>query len=412
MILFKMAMRNLMKQKRRSFFTAISMIIGFVLLSISLGLAEGGYGNIIKSFTKAQTGHIQVHQKEYLDKPGIYKNFVWNKDLEKVLRSVDEVEKVAPRLFSGALAFVDTKTTAASVKGIDVKAEADMTDIDKKVEKGSYFSLEDKGEPKYEAVITDSLAQALKLDVGQEIVLISQGADGSIANDKFKVIGILSKDMDSLENRTVFLPLATAQEFISIGDKVHEAAIMIKDYRKSVTEASEINKALFSAGIKDLRSEPWEIVEQQFYTSMVADKEGNFIVIFIIALIVAVGVLNTVLMSILERMREYGVMKAMGTTPGFIFNSIVIETFILSILSSVGGFLLSLLATWPLKTIGISYPEPISVGGIFIEYMNSEYVAEAFYIPFVVIVISSVIASLVPAFKASVANPVKSMRSY
>ena len=229
MILFKMAMRNLMKQKRRSFFTAISMIIGFVLLSISLGLAEGGYGNIIKSFTKAQTGHIQVHQKEYLDKPGIYKNFVWNKDLEKVLRSVDEVEKVAPRLFSGALAFVDTKTTAASVKGIDVKAEADMTDIDKKVEKGSYFSLEDKGEPKYEAVITDSLAQALKLDVGQEIVLISQGADGSIANDKFKVIGILSKDMDSLENRTVFLPLATAQEFISIGDKVHEAAIMIKD---------------------------------------------------------------------------------------------------------------------------------------------------------------------------------------
>ena len=412
MILFKIAMRNLMKQKRRSFFTAISMIIGFVLLSISLGLAEGGYGNIIKSFTKAKTGHIQVHQKEYLDKPGIYKNFVWNEDLKKLLDSVDSVEKIAPRLFSGALAFVDKKTTAASIKGIDVKAEAAMTEIDRKVEKGSYFSKHETDEPRYETVITNSLADALGLEVGQEIVLISQGADGSIANDKFKVIGVLSKGMDSLENRTAFLPLETAQEFISIGDKIHETAIMIKDYRKSVPEANKINMALFSSGRKNLSSEPWEVVEEQFYTSMVADKEGNFIVIFIIAMIVAVGVLNTVLMSILERMREYGVMKAMGTTPGFIFNSIAIETFILSIFSSIAGFLLSLLATWPLKTIGISYPEPISVGGIFIETMNSEYVAEAFYIPLIVIVISSVLASLMPAFKASVADPVKSMRSY
>jgi len=118
------------------------------------------------------------------------------------------------------------------------------------------------------------------------------------------------------------------------------------------------------------------------------------------------------LMSILERMREYGVMKAMGTSPSFIFSSIVIETFFLSILSSVAGFLLSLLATWPLKTIGIVYPEPVSIGGIFIDRMNSEFVPEAFYIPVIIIVIASVFASVIPAYKASVADPVKSMRSY
>jgi len=411
MILFKMALRNLIKQKRRSFFTSISMIIGFVLLSISLGLAEGGYGNVIKSFTKAKTGHIQIHQKEYLDKPGLYKNFVWNDELVKTIKSVESVEKIAPRLFSGALAFVDKKTTAAMVKGIDVEAEAAMTDLDKKVDRGTYFS-KNSGEPKYEALITNSLADALKTDVGGEIILISQGADGSIANDKFKIIGILPKSLDSLENRAIFIPLETAQEFISIGNKVHETAIMIKDYRKSVGEASKMNKVLFSSGIKDLSSEPWEVVEEQFYTSMTADKEGNFIVIFIIMLIVGVGVLNTVLMSILERMREYGVMKAMGTSPSFIFMSIVIETFFLSIFSSIAGFLLSLLATWPLKTIGITYPEPVSVGGIFIDKMNSEFVAEAFYIPVIIIIIASVLASIIPAYKASVADPVKSMRSY
>ena len=412
MILFKMAIRNLMKQKRRSFFTAFSMIIGFVLLSITLGLIEGSYGNIIKSFTKAKTGHIQIHQKEYLDKPGLYKNFVWNEKLQKTIRSVESVEKVAPRLFSGALAFVDIKTTAAMVKGIDVKAEAALTDLDKKVEKGTYFKEDNSGELKYEALITNSLSEALKLEVGGEIVLISSGADGSIANDKFKVIGILSKGMDSLENRTVFLPLKTAQEFISIGDKVHETAIIIKDYRVSIEEASKINKVLFSSGTMDLSSEPWEVVEEQFYTSMVADKEGGFIVIFIVMLIVGVGVLNTVLMSILERMREYGVMKAMGTSPSFIFTSIVLETFFLSVFSSVAGFFLSLLAIWPLKTIGITYPEPISIGGIFMDKMNSEFVPEAFYVPVIVVIVASVLASIIPAYKAAVADPVKSMRSY
>ena len=248
--------------------------------------------------------------------------------------------------------------------------------------------------------------------MGGEIVLISSGADGSIANDKFKVIGILTKGMDSLENRAVFLPLNTAQELISVGDRVHETAIIIKDYRKSIEEASKINKVLFSSGAKNLSSEPWEVVEEQFYTSMTADKEGNFIVIFIIMLIVGVGVLNTVLMSILERMREYGVMKAMGTSPSFIFSSIVLETFFLSIFSSIAGFGLSLLATWPLKIYGITYPEPVSVGGIFIDTLNSEYVAEAFYIPVIVIIIAAVVASLVPAYKAAVADPVKSMRSY
>lgn len=412
MILFKIATRNLLKQKRRSFFTAISMIIGFVLLSISLGLAEGGYANIIKSFTKAKTGHVQIHKKGYLEKPGLYKNFLWNDELIKTIKSVDSVEKIAPRLFSGALAFVDRKTTAAMVKGIDTKAEAAMTDLDKKVEKGTYFKEIGQGELKYETVITNSLAQSLKVDIGGEIVLISSGADGSIANDKFKVIGILSKDMDSLEDRTAFVPLKTAQEFISIGSRVHETAIILKDYRKSFEDSIKISKALFSAGIKDLSSNPWEIVEEQFYAGMVADKEGNVLVIFIIILIVGVGVLNTVLMSILERMREYGVMKAMGTSPWFIFNSIVLETFFLSIFSSVIGFVLALLANWPLTTIGISYPEPVSIGGIFIEHMNSAYVAQAFYIPVIVIVVSSALASIIPAYKAADADPVESMRSY
>jgi ABC-type lipoprotein release transport system permease subunit len=409
MILFKMALRNIFKQKRRSFFTAVSMILGFVLLSVSIGFNEGGYGNVIKSFTELKTGHVQLHHKEYLDKPGLYKNFEWNEELEKTLKSVKSVKNVSPRLFSGALAFIDKKTTATSIKGIVPELEAGLTALDKKIGKGDYFKT---GDNINEVIITNSLADILKAEVGSELILISQGADGSIANDRFIVSGILLKDLDSLENNTVFMPLDTAQNYLTLENRIHETAIKTDDYRLSYEVSDEISKALFSAGIKDVSADPWEVVEEQFYVSMMADKQGMIIVYIIIILVVGIGVLNTVLMSILERTREYGVMKAMGTTPAFIFNSIVIETAMLSVLSAIAGLLMSLLANWPMKVYGITYPDPISVGGIFIHTIHSEYVAEAFYLPVFVIFFSAVAGSIIPAYKAASSDPVKSMRSY
>ncbi|HQJ61329.1 MAG TPA: ABC transporter permease, partial [bacterium] len=213
MILFKMALRNLLKQKRRSLFTALSMVIGYTLMCVIIGLMDGGFGNIVKSFTQAKTGHVQIHHREYLDKPGLFKNYEWNKKLEDAVFSVPSVKNVSPRLFSGALAFIDKKTTAVQLKGIVPDLEAGLTALDKKIEKGRYLS---NGEKINEAVITNSLAEILKAEVGSELILISQGADGSIANDRFTVCGILVKDLDSLENNTVFLPLDTAQEYLTL----------------------------------------------------------------------------------------------------------------------------------------------------------------------------------------------------
>ncbi|HOG43833.1 MAG TPA: ABC transporter permease [bacterium] len=409
MIILKMAFRNILKQKRRTFFTLFSMVVGFILLSISYGFNDGGYANIIKAFTKARTGHIQIHKKGYLEKPGLYSNFVWDDKFIKTVSSIDSIESFTPRIHSGGLAFLDKKTTAVQIKGIVPELEAGLTKLDKKIGKGNYLKT---GHNINEVLITNSLADILKAEIGSELILISQGADGSIANDRFKVIGIFSKDLDSLYSNAVFVPLNTTQEFLVLDGKIHEVAVMINNYKNSFDDSMKISGIIKSAGIRNISVEPWEIVEEQFFKSMNADKEGTVLVVIIIMLVVGVGVLNTVLMSILERMREYGVMKAMGTTPSFIFFSIVIETFLMSLFASAAGLGLSLLANWPFKVYGISYPEPVSIGGIFIETINSEYVAIAFYLPVIVIMVSSVVASIVPAYKAASAEPVKSMRSY
>ena len=107
MVVSKIAFRNIFRQRRRSFLTSLTMIVGFVLLSISFAFAEGGYGNMIDMFTRGHTGHVQIHVDGYLEKPNIYKNFPLTDKFEDTIKSVKYFESLAPRIYSPALAFVD-----------------------------------------------------------------------------------------------------------------------------------------------------------------------------------------------------------------------------------------------------------------------------------------------------------------
>ncbi|MCK5808552.1 ABC transporter permease [bacterium] len=410
-MLWKMAFRNIFRQKRRSLFTALSMIIGFVMLSVTMALSEGGYGNIIKMFTKDHTGHVQIHHKEYLERPGLYRSLVYTKKIEKIITENREIKHAVPRVFSGGLAFIDEKTTGARIVGIQPAQEAKATTILNKVEKGEYLSDHWNPDKKAEVLLSHGMASILKAKVGSELVLISQGADGSIANDLFTVTGIFAKDFDTMDRMNIYMHINKAQEFLVLNNKIHEIALFLDDYLDSTKVAKQLKKNL--AGVEStLAVDTWMDVEQTFYRSMEADKSGSWIMNLIIILIVGIGVLNTVLMVILERTREYGILLALGSRPYMLIGMIVVETFILSIISSIIGALLSLLAIWPLKVYGITYPEPVSIGGITIESINGAYVPIAFWMPIVVVISTAVIVSLIPAFKAAHTDPVKAMRTF
>lgn len=409
MLVLKIAFRNIFRQKRRSLYTALSIIIGFTLLSISIGLAEGGYGHLIEMFTRGYTGHIQIHKKDYLERPGLYKNFQYNDDLIQSLNSIEEIKSYTPRIHSGSLAFIDKKTTGIQLIGINPTLEQKTTTISAKLGKGKFISETTLEEPHNEMIIGNVIAEILKAKIGSEIVLIGQGADGSIANDIFKVVGIMKKENDSTERTKCYIHLYKAQEFLAMYGKVHEVAIVLNSY-KDAREASEKLQTVLNND--KLEVAPWQRVEELFYKSMQADKAGNKVMIVIIVLVVGLGVLNTVLMSILERTREFGVMKAMGTTPLKIGLIIVTETVILSIIAATFSIFTSLLANWPLVKYGIKYDQPLSVGGIYFEAIYSDWVYEAFVTPYVVVVLTAIVVSVFPAVKAMLVKPVDAIRTY
>jgi len=403
----KIAIRNIYKQKRRSFFTGLTMMVGFILMTLSLCLGEGGYSNMIEMFTRDSTSHIQIHKKSYLDKPSIYKTFSDYEKIENILKDEQHFKSAAPRVYSAALAFVGKKTTGVKIIGIDPEKEKNVTTIARKVKKGRFLK---KG--KYEVIISATMADILKAKLGSELVLITQAADGSIANDIFKIVGMTGKASDTSERNNCYIPIKAAQEYLALNGRIHEVAILLSHHTKAAKSAKSILKNLKNKSFDQLDVDPWQKVEKVFYASMQADKKGGYITQGIIMLIVAIGVLNTVLMSILERSKEFGVLKALGTRGRDIFSMILLEALFLSIISVVAGLVFAIPANLYFQVYGIAYPEPVSVGGIEVEAIFAEITLPLFIISALIVIVTAVLVSIIPGIRAARIVPVKALRSY
>ena len=407
MLTLKLAYRNVLRNKRRSFLTLLSMSGGFFLLCVVLSVTEGSYTNIIDIFTKDHVGHIQIHKGNYLERPSIYKTIQNSEKLIDDLRQHSDVVSLAPRILGASLAYGKNKTFPAQIIGIDPLLESQTTRLKEKVKHGHYLTNEMNSDAYFPAMIGYTLAKNLNLTVGDELILISQGIDGSIANDIFQVSAIVGST-DSVERNNVYLGLPAMREFLSMGDQVHEIAIILKNQSLARDFAGQINKSLAPLA---LTAEPWQVVETAFYKGMQADKQGSYVSLTVIILIVSIGVLNTVLMGTLERTREFGVLTAIGTRPISVFSLIMIESGILAIASCLVGLLISLPVNYYLSTVGFDMPEPIDMGGMTFDTILGEISWYTIWVPTVVVLLSTMLVSLIPSIKAAKISPLTALQA-
>lgn len=383
------------------------MAFGYLMASVSLSIAEGSYGGVIDLFTKDHTGHVQIHYKDFLDRPTLYKQI---KDLDEVLATIESDPNVAaatPRVLTQTLAYGNDKSALASVVGIDPEREKKTTFLGRKVFQGEYLTGELTEDGYDRVMIGIGIANSLKVSLGDEIILIGQGADGSIANDIYVVSGIVGTK-DSFEKQKIFMSLDAAQRFLSMGPAAHEIAIVVGHHSKAEEAALAVEALLANP---DLSVESWQVVEKTFYETMVADKAGNYVSIVVIMAMVAIGVLNAVLMSTLERTREFGLLKAVGTRPKQIFAMIVTETMVLGFWGCIFGAI----CAWPLNRYlsieGIPMPQAMDVGGIPFDRILGEISFASMVVPAIIVLATALIVSLLPGTKAARVTPVKALGS-
>ncbi len=295
-------------------------------------------------------------------------------------------------------------SNGAQIIGIDPKLENEATRFNKKLIKGQTFS--DK--PSHDAILGKGLAEVLEANVGDEIVVVSKAADGSIANDLYSIIGIIESGDQMSDRMSFYLHLHDAQELFVLQGRIQEIAIIVNELGQVDKLTNKISNTLNN---RDLEVASWKEFAKSFYQAMQADVRGMWIMLFVIILIVAVGVLNTVLMSVLERRREYGLMRAIGTKPRQIIRLVLWEVSILVLFSIIIGVGLSIIINSSLSEKGIPIPETFTFGGVEFSKMYTEVNARSLYLPAITVFITAIFISFFPAIKAARSEPAKEMRT-
>jgi len=405
-LLLKLAFRNIFRQRRRSALTALSIGGGYILCALSFSLIEGSYNNLIELFTLTKTGHVQIHKDNYLDRPKLHKAIDHYETVGHQLQEFEQVKSYSFRIFAPALAYSEEGNHPAQLIGIDLDRERATTLIKDKVTSGNYISEFPDEDGYFQAMIGVSIAESLKIGLGDDLILISEGADGSVANDIFKVGAILG-NRGGVEKSNVYLPLNAAQTFLALEGRVHEIVLILDNYQDAEPFAQRLRPA-----IPDLTISTWQQVEADFYKTMQSDKQGNHVTLGIILFIVFIGVLNTVLMSVLERTKEFGVLKAIGSRPSIIMSLVTLETTLLATISVLVALLIALPVMYWMTYVGFALPEPIDMGGIAISAIRGEMSVFVFVIPFLLLISFALLISIPPGIRAAKISPTQAMRSH
>ncbi|ERP38737.1 ABC transporter permease [Chitinivibrio alkaliphilus] len=400
MVLLKIAFRNIFRQKRRSALTLLTMTAGFFMASLAIAFNVGSYNVIIRELTRNETGHVKIAHSTYRSTPDMYYTIDNYRDVLGTMEDREDVAFATAELFGSGLAATDTRSLPVSVRAVDPRRHDEVFSYGGRVTEGEYMRSQ-----KAEVLLGKHLARRLRVAPGDTLYLFSQTAYGRVAEDIFSVRGIVSPDQQRISESLLLMPLDIAQEYYELWDRVHEISL-VGTHENARNLAAEVQKSLSDPYI----AEPWQEFNRSLYEAMQADQKGGIVGVTVILIIVGFGILNTVLMAVLERQREYGVLKAVGTTPGQVFGLIVAEMMILAILSILVALPLSWSGSYYFATEGIPLSDPFTFGGVVWSHIYADIIPLSFTLPAVVVGVVTLFVSLFPAMKAARTNPADTMR--
>ncbi|MEW6442597.1 MAG: ABC transporter permease [bacterium] len=405
MVLARMAWRNLWRNPRRSLITIAAMSLSLTLMIVSISLVEGMNRQMIRYAADRSLGHIQVHAPQYFKDRGLYENLP-----ASILDRFDgSTFQAAPRAYAYGLASMGEKSAGVQIRGLAPERERRVTDLWKHMLEGRFLEPGDR-----KAVLVGRrIAKTLDVRLGSEIALITQAADGSLGNDLYRVVGIL-KALDEATDRTaVIMPLQEFAELLVLPGRIHEVAVRTPDAEHPGRYQPQVGRLL--EGIPcDVRT--WREIAPALSDALALNKTWTYIVLAIVFAIACLGVVNTMLMAVFERMYELGLMLAIGLKPLRLVRVVLLETLLLAGVSEVSGTGLGLLWSWRLAVKGWDltglFGETFEFTGFAFDNILRAAIlpADVLYCMGLLLAISA-LAGLYPSVKSARLKPVQAMRT-
>ncbi|MBX7143984.1 MAG: ABC transporter permease, partial [Oligoflexia bacterium] len=344
-----MAWRNLWRNRRRTFLTMGAIGFSCAVLVFFVALQLSSYETSIRATLAVFQGHIQLQAPGYLDSPEMRESLESALDLQSKLAEVEGVTATAVRGQGFALVSSPNRSIGALIVGVQPKHEEAVSTIPHTVREGRYLHSDDQAV----VVLGTRLARSLGAQVGTQLTMLGQGWDGSVAAAVAEVVGIFESGTPDVDRNFIEMPLHFFQDVFSMGQRAHAVVATVADLNTAPLMKGRIEQSINNSFVQVL---DWEQLIPGLKSAIELDFIAGWLFYFTLVIIVAFTVLNTFLMTVLERTREFGVMMALGTSPRRIIALIVSECCMVTALGVGLGILLGGAVTLYFGVVGFSLP--------------------------------------------------------
>ncbi len=409
-LIWRNVWRNVWRNPRRTWLTVAATVFAVFLVVVFVAMADGMHGKMIEDAVRLSSGHVQVARDGWLENRTLEYSLRLSPELDAELRATPGVLGIAPRVSNAGLLSHGEATQGVLLLGVDPPREASVSSLSSRLWRGAFLPAS----VKRPLVLGAQLAENLKVGIGDQVLLYSIAYTLENAYELFEVSGTLRLPDRDLERGLALIRLDDAQHFFALGDRISEVALLAAHASEVPPLTASLETRLPLSGAEALEVNAWNEVMPELEQFIIIDDAGMYVLLLILVIVVGFGILNTILMSVLERQRELGVLLALGLRPAAIFRMVYAESLLLAAI----GFAIGLLLALPVVAWFTAHPIPLSGAEMeaMAELVGMEPVVtfelRESTLPGVALTIFGVaaLAALYPALKASRARPVDALR--
>jgi len=395
--------RNIWRHPRRSILTFLAISLGLLLFILTRGIQFGTYEKIIEKAVRTNTGYIQIHKQGYREHHSFEYTIDDSEVIVKALNDEPNVTLFTKRITGEALIASDKGTTGTAVIGVEEEREFEITTLASRMKEGGLPA------GKSDILIGERMAKNLKVSMGDELILIANGADGSLGADRFYLKGIFATGVADFDSSVAIIGIEDADYLYSMGGSVTEIVVHLGDFSLAGETTDSLRSALAGKG---LEVNSWEELLPEMVQMITLDNIGGLVMLWFFFIIVVAVILNTILISTLERVKEYGIMMSLGLRPSRIFAMVISEAALLILI----GTFIGLIGAWWIG--GYLEQHPFSLGEKISKSMEEQGFSPLIYTKMTAGIIlswgagiftASMIAALYPALKVARLSPLKAL---
>lgn len=399
------AFRNIIKRPRQTLILLMAIAVGLFAILFFQATIDGFYQKMIENVVDASLGHLQVNRKQFRQRKDAKFFIPGGEKVIKAIESTPHVTACSPRVLAQGLISSPETSYFTTICGVDYRMESAVTVNARNIIKGNPVMREDHDG----ILLGKAMADKLKVDVGDKVVIMARNVSGEMEGSALRVRGVFKASLEGLEKTYVYVSIDTARKILGIGQGLHQVAVRIDDPRLADDTVSLLKKKLQDPL---LAVETWAEIEPVLWQQIQMSSVSSWIMFSIVFAALAFGIVNSFLMEIFERIREFGVMLSLGTPRAGVFFTILWESAFLGVAGCVLGVLLSLLVMGVIMggrmdlanfARGLEYfgfgsvlPLEIKPGGLARSLLAT--------------MATVMLASVYPAARASLFKPVEAMR--